>query len=45
MADSDAVEGNTMYSVSYFQFSKIEGLTFDIIKAEQAELIKKNKAA
>jgi hypothetical protein len=27
VADSDAVEGNTMCSVSYFQFSKIEGLT------------------
>jgi len=32
-----------MCSVSCFWFSEIEGLTTDIIKAEQAELVKKNK--
>ena len=40
-ADADVVEGNTMCSVSCSQFSKIEGLTTDIIKAEEAELVKK----
>jgi hypothetical protein len=42
-ADSDVVEGNTICSVSCFWFSKVEGLTADIIKAERAELLKKNK--
>jgi hypothetical protein len=32
-----------MCSVSCFHFSKIEGLTADIIKAERAELLKKKK--
>ena len=42
-ADSDVINGNTICSVSCFRFSKVEGLTADIIKAEQAELLKRNK--
>ncbi len=42
-ADPDADESFTICSVSCLRFSKIEGLTVDVIKAEQAELLKKNK--
>jgi len=42
-ADPDTDEGFTICSVLCLHFSKIESLTIDVIKAEQSELLQKNK--
>jgi hypothetical protein len=45
-ADPAAIEdGSSLCSVSCYRFKKIEGLTADMVKAERAQLLQKNKEA
>ncbi len=45
-ADPAAIEdGSSLCSVSCYHFKKIEGLTADMVKAERAQLLQKNKEA
>jgi hypothetical protein len=42
-SDHDAIEDGSLCSVSCYRFKKIDGLTADIVRAERAQLLKKNK--